>query len=788
MSAERAQIERHQEQKRLGLARRTATLDECLNASVSEPVASGESPSLSSWRRAVAKGDEARFARRLAWDGLTLEEVRRRLQSGAPEESLQASEWLRCLEEVLLTDYPARAASFAADSEPVGELPYQAFCEPFVQFASRELNRRQEPSQWLAATALQTLSGHLLGELVGQAIDALHDDFDTLRQRRRAAGFETAPSSRELFSAFMLARLQNPEQFFSQYSLLARFMATLTVQWIARVRRLYEHFSADCALLSKAFGWQQQASRIESVEVSDGDRHLGGGRPLILGFDNQERAGLQAALDPPRSQVSRAPRPTRGDGARAGTPRVAHAYQWGFPWLGRVHRAETAVWRKRRRLSTTKKQALCWRSSACSRLTTCMRTMYSQPPDGPVVIDAETLLQPRFLEARHAYDQDALSRTQLLSNLVVDDTGQPYDFGGLAQVGSFVAESAKVFWQGANTDGVQPVLLPSTRRPARNVCRTGDKEQDIQPPEQHESALIEGFERASQFFIERRGELAAELKRFEGCRARVLLRASQDYARVLALLRKRRCQTTGMKASFALEAMLRPWTEQETRPWYWSAGRQERSGLVALDVPFFTVPVCAVGPSATGSFGLEPGSLEQGCSMLGLEAAQAALAGLNGAEIERQVAAIRSLLARRRDVRDQTEERTRRLRADLETSAMSLVAPFLERMGELGGTMPLEKALLPDGVPERVTLSPHLYDGTSGALLVTALLKHLGLIEDATARPFLELASKELCSQVERQSLGLGFCHGIGGVLYALAAAYRLVEFAPLKDALGMRT
>src|SRR5258708_4450815 len=97
---------------------------------------------LTRWRQAVSKGDEAQFNKRLAWDGLTPEQVHAALGSLRLPEDAALPAWTATLNTLLESLPTSGMAPVYRFIDAQSTVPFEELLAPVAAFAMRELVTR----------------------------------------------------------------------------------------------------------------------------------------------------------------------------------------------------------------------------------------------------------------------------------------------------------------------------------------------------------------------------------------------------------------------------------------------------------------------------------------------------------------------------------------------------------------------------------------------------------------------------------------------------------------------
>lgn len=204
----------------------------------------------------------------------------------------------------------------------------------------------------------------------------------------------------------------------------------------------------------------------------------------------------------------------------------------------------------------------------------------------PVVVDVETLFQPRWTPRTDGGDDPALAalETSVLNTFVLPrPVFGPY---GRLDLSAFGARPGRFpydlpGWAGAGTDRMRLV-----RGPAPYTARHHLPGPDVEPVA-HGGALVDGFRAGYRLLAAHRDVLARGLGRFAGTRLRIIPRASEWYAGLLrestepAVLR----EIDGRRAAFAALG------EVTAYPHLHRFAEAARADLAEGDIPFFAADV-----------------------------------------------------------------------------------------------------------------------------------------------------------------------------------------------------
>ena len=266
---------------------------------------------------AAACGGEEAFAKRLSWDGLTLDEVRARLRRSPEPDTLEKLEALAERAGHLLSalddaDLPALPEGFSAAAANV---PFVEAWIPFLRRAWQDLNLRAGENA-LPRRRERARADLLIGllarcEFLGtKTLYSLFDSSRTEGQRLllRLLG-ESDDTGNAHYQEFVTDLTQGGwREVFRDYPVLARLLTIAVSDWTDSVAEFLERLEEDWPLLVTTFAEGRDAGGIESLDIGLSDPHchgrsvfllhLGGGlsvvyKPKPLGLEERFSAFLE---------------------------------------------------------------------------------------------------------------------------------------------------------------------------------------------------------------------------------------------------------------------------------------------------------------------------------------------------------------------------------------------------------------------------------------------------------------------------------------------------------------
>ncbi|HEY3954525.1 MAG TPA: type 2 lanthipeptide synthetase LanM [Streptosporangiaceae bacterium] len=520
--------------------------------------------------------------------------------ASTPRPGASGPDWWR---PALATGDPATRPGWAGLAEqaiaaavpPPGPLPLdswpQAFAVPFRPFSVLARDRlaagvrervpgaQAEPG--LVADAMTAGLGPRLARL---AVRTLVRELDLARTGQRLAG----DSGRERFAGF-IRQQSTPEALaalFTRYPVLARLLGTACLHAVDAGLELMTRFTADRPAIIASLLGGTDPGPVVAVEPGLGDLHRHGRSVAAVTFANGDKviykprdlAAYQLLRDVAGWLNQRVP----GCGLRMARALARPGYGWleliGHERLARP--AATAAFYRREGVLLAALYALQATDIHCENIIACA--------DQPVLIDAETLLQPALptpdtISADPAASALAASvcRTALLpfsdvgTNGVVDRSGM----GGAP--GQDGAEPV-LDWDPPATDHTRLIWRPATFPGAANQPLTDGQ---AASPAGHEPLVLEGFRLGYAAITADRDSFTRIIESGRDIEVRVIIRTSRDYAQLLDestapdLLHDARDRDAALDPRRGAPAGHRLWRE---------LARHELSDLRAGDIPLLT--------------------------------------------------------------------------------------------------------------------------------------------------------------------------------------------------------
>jgi type 2 lantibiotic biosynthesis protein LanM len=768
---------------------------------------------LGHWQQLVGRSDPAAFARRLAWDGLDLAQVRRALGPVRLADDRPLPAWAGLLDEIAGAALTLAATELEATA--LGEyatpqrspIPFEELLRPFLRVARSRVEAAAGPAVGrLAAGAWTALETRLLAQLASLSADTLHWEFAVFRATQQSGldalfAAAQATAGRDLYERFVVDVLSDGYgALFTTYPVLARLMVTATDGWIGMVTEFLLRLDADWADLATTFAGGADPGPVAALAAGISDSHHHGRTVIALTF----ASGLQVVYKPKALGLEQAFFQLLGWLGERGAAlpfrqlRVINRASYGWVEFAEHQPCpdEAAVRRYFRRAGSL--MALLHGLAA----TDFHQENIVASGEHPVLVDLETLMVPRLellgepdsgpsasLLASRQLTQSVLA-TGLLPGWIVGPDGRSYDFGGLGWPSEQGPRGPVLTWRQVNTDAMDLALdaAPAAPRPAHNLVQCQDQ---AVRADDYVADLVDGFVDLYRLLQHQRSALLAPdgpLMQLGRERIRIVFRPTHVYAKLLHSTLDRKLLADGIERSIELDVLSHSFLTRAEPSRCWPVRAVEQRALEQLDIPHL------VTPADSADLVLEPGRrIADAFPTSPLAFAVARLESLSPDDCERQVAYIRGALFARAAPRRAQPLATDQEVPDTERAPLS-AAELVEAALAIGRELRQQAIRAADGsvtwiglgyLPqaERFQMQPAGFDLYNGAVGIGLFLAALDRVTDSSDYRDLVLgALQPLLTDLRERGphlarvVGLGSASGLGGIVYGLSRIGTLLD------------
>ena len=554
---------------------------------------------LARWREQEPFSQDGFFARRLALDGLT--EAGLHILLGEPPAAVREREsaapaWLLTLEEAFRRPAPETFPTVPSESPSIGFLnavrPLLDAAYSRLVDGIREIEKRYPGAPFDAATAGPLLAANLPSSLLLRMNRTMVLELQLARRQGQLAG----ETPEERFQSFVES-LRTPEvalAILRQYPVLARIVVEAVDRWKEVSLELLERLAADWTDLLALFApHPPEAAPGAFVELQTGlgDPHRRGRSVTLFRFGSGLRLiykpkplGVEVAFQDLLEWLGR-----KGFEPGFRTLRVLDRGRYG--WIEFVAAGpcadEDAVRRFYRRQGGY--LALLWLLDA---VDVHWENLIAAG-EHPVLVDLETLFEPRIHELGREIDETrvgrVLEKTALTTGLLpsrvwIEGEGEGVELSGLAGTGGQVAPPA-LQTAHAGTDEMC-YSLQSFKIPAGDNLPTLAGE--AVPVSPYFDEVVDGFSRMARLFRAHRQEMTAPqgpLAAFAATEVRVVVRPTRSYALLLFETFHPYMLGDAMDRDRLLDRL---WLAAREHPVLERLIPAERGDLLHGDIPMFT--------------------------------------------------------------------------------------------------------------------------------------------------------------------------------------------------------
>lgn len=783
------------------LIARAAAIDELLSGDFEPLPGQAGDPDLAkaritAWSRASANGDAGLFRRRLERDGLSYEDVQRRLSVAVRAAPRRQSAWVEdaaWIESALRS----RSSGQTGTAQAMAPQAFEHLLFPVVEQAENLLwSAIGTPvRRHFTEAARADLRRMLLDQLTDLCVPPLYERFSAARGDMPS---ETAPTGPEASTALydrFVADMKDGgfRSLFEEKPVVLRLLATLTRQWIDAVHEFALRLDADIDAIRSDLIRRDGHACVARISGDLSDRHNGGRSVFIVTFED----GARAVYKPKDLRLDVAWHALIGRLNASNPPldlRAADAiardhYGWAefIDHTGVADQAACEMYFRR---------AGAWLALFhCFAATDMHQENIIAAGDQPVPIDLETILQPPGAAPKSQQAESAASgaAADMIANSVMavgilPAYGRAPDTSVFA-MGALTADwnsKVKIAWININTDTMRPTRTKLVDTANPNLPHVDGR---YARSRDHVDALVAGFEDYARFLSHwtRGADQGRLFEGFAGAPVRKVVRPTRFYSMLLQRLKTHRSMDDGAAWSAQADfiARLSDWDGASDPNWPFL--RAERSALLALNVPHFVLPSDGhvvsdfEGPVATFT------------GPTALERAQARLRDFDEREVAWQTAVIRANTTPTGPSNSADAFRAL-LKSDVAATDTAfalesdrVAAEISDHAIRRGGSASwIGLDWMGDAeVFQLAPLGPDLYNGVSG--IAVFLAAHSAVAGHA---PSAELALAAL-SHLRRKlkdrnaarfarSLGIGGATGLGSLVYALTVIARSLDNADL--------
>lgn len=624
---------------------------------------------LKNWCSTAALDDWNGFLKRLSFDGLDVETVKRALGKVRLKEKTPLPEWAAVLEETVKISlamaensigWPAKER-FIDNAEP---LPFEDILAPFVLAARHRLTTLTGQAYGLLSSrAHAVLERSLLERLAYFSARALFLDFSIFRHKELPPAllqFEQLfePESHSVYRQFAgMLHAGGLVAFFKEYAVLARLLASAISLWAGVNAEFIVHLASDRADIQQVFGCKENLGEVEQIQPLSPDPLRGEKVVLALTF----ASGLKLVYKPKDLGVEEAFFNLLACLNQMGITlpfrllRLLNLSTHG--WIEYVEHLPCKTPKEARRYYARSGMLLCL--VYVLKGMDCHYKNIIACGESPMLVDMETFLQhqvrPGFRgvpdEPYLAYEQimNSVIHTGLLPIRVIPkDGGAACDISGLGGEG-LNDPNLDQGWVNVNTNAMAPGHEVAKEMRWPNIPFLDGAPLCL---EDYNKELIAGFRQMYRFLEHRRDALLAPdgpLQAMARLKVRFIFRPTRVYTSIFRGLCDPKYLRDGADYSIRLDLLARKLVA-ENRPGLEPAGKAprllpvlaaEKQAVQMGKIPYFTAH------TRSADMEVAPGQVIKQCfSAPSFEMVVARVKNLGSEDMERQIGFIRASLTR----------------------------------------------------------------------------------------------------------------------------------------------
>jgi type 2 lantibiotic biosynthesis protein LanM len=770
------------------------------------------------WCQIISSGDRINFNKRFLWNDLHPDQAYSALCDQTSTEAEIITGWPETLNDCLKA---AAKAEALANERRNGQLldgaapwPFQEILIPFVYYGREQLKEKAgEDYHYLTEEAHINLEKSLLVWLY--RINALSLEFEYSAFRassqtnlRRIFKLKEGKLPKAVYESFVESWLnEGLQDYFKEYTVLARLVATGVESWIETVTELISRIKKDKAQIEAAFNNGKEIDKVTEVKASLSDRHNGGRCVMILTFDS----GLKLVYKPKDLSVEQAYTDliiwlnANGSPTDFKTFKVLNYQNYG--WAEFVAEQPLQNKEEARKFYSRSGCLLCLMHILGA--TDLHHENIIGSGEYPVLIDLETILHPfpshhlvvsdrENAEAEaNSILNDSVLRTGLVPIWQLDDKGQAYDVSGLGESMPQQYSTEGIKWEHVNTDYMQvqkgKVDIYSLERHATSPIK------DTFNLDKFKDEFIAGFSEMYRFFMEEKEAILSSCpwQALADKPIRFIFRSTKVYGQLHYNLLHPEYLRSGMDRSVQLDILYSGMTSQEAPPVWWPLVEVEQDAMERMDVPHFSTRPDSDGvdlPRGKSTKGYFP---ETSFARVTRKVDQ-----LNEQELKRQVEIIEGslrcrvaddlaafpVLKRKVSVSSFSPlTREQALQKAMDIADMLRDKAIAGKDGSLTWIAPRLHPKAKKFLMEPVSYD--LYEGVAGIALFFAALfkitqqqKYKDLALGSLKIPFRQVAEGAIIDKTKIAGVGGGFT-GYGSLAYSFLQAGILMEDSTLTDA-----
>ncbi|OUL32375.1 type 2 lanthipeptide synthetase LanM family protein [Nostoc sp. 106C] len=534
------------------------------------------------WCQIIADGDQSVFEKRLAWDGLDLNKIRKAIASVKLNDNHTLPEWANTFYEGIKgVTYENKKEifnnRFLSQQQPI---PFEEVLLEFICVARRKLITQVSHSYYLLSDEAHTeLERNLLELLSGICSPSLEFEFSVFCATRQSTvsrlSLKNSEDFSRLYQSFIKSLIQSElVTFFQEYPVLARLLGKLINLWVDSTVEFIKRLESDWDKIQNTF--QSKLEKVVSIKPL-GDRHHNGCSVMLVVFDS----GLKIIYKPRDLEIYQ-------------------AYYHLLEWLN--HNSKFLIFKLIKILNCSEYGWVEFVESVHCKNIEELRHYYRRcgallclayllgatdlhyeniivHGEQPVLVDLETLMHPKAQEVAEpgANKNAQYLAIEQISRSVLSTGLMPFVFkleGELNQTGLPFYK-----WNNINNDNAVDASSIIGCKISNDLAHEFAEE------------IVEGFRQIYSFLVEHRESLLAPnspLTYLAHQQVRFIFRHTATYSSILRKSLQPKYLCNGVIWSIQLDVLSKGMLLSHTKPYFWPLMMSEKQALEQLDIPVFT--------------------------------------------------------------------------------------------------------------------------------------------------------------------------------------------------------
>ncbi|UKO95901.1 type 2 lanthipeptide synthetase LanM family protein [Nostoc sp. UHCC 0870] len=568
---------------------------------------------LDKWCQIIAKGNEQKFSKRLAFDKLDINIVRSALGQVSLPDHAELPNWTDTLRQAMVVagsiggeifdETSVQKYSYIDIQDP---LPFQEIYIPFIEVAKQKLMARLGFSNTLLSSDAQAqLERNLIHRLSDLLAECLNIEFTLFRSSRSSGLNHLIQKLQGNYSSYKYKNFvkqildNNLLFFFKEYSVAARLAATVTDLWVETVEEFILRLASDWDKINQVFSPERELEKVINIEGGLSDPHNRGRSVMIVQF----ASGLKLVYKPKDLGLEK-------------------AYFEFLSWINQqnvtlplklltILNCSTHGWMEFVESLPCENQQAVNRYYQRAGMVLCIAYVLRGTDfhyeniiasgEQPVLIDLETLFNPEIINqdiddamSKLRYQLgNSVSATALLPGACIpvgQTSNLAIDIGGLKDASGDNIPLLKFVWNYINTDGMIMEVQEDTNNESQKQKNQPFGDGIDTSLKTHNQELIDGFQQMYGFFRQYQEYLLADnspIKLFKNQKLRIVLRNTQLYFNILSNSLRYQYLRDGVERSIQLDVISKGFISlaDELHP-LWGIISPEKQALEQLDIPY----------------------------------------------------------------------------------------------------------------------------------------------------------------------------------------------------------